>query len=105
MDFVLLALLCTAGLFLGMLVLLNIGRRIGMRRLANDPDGAMVGVGTVEGAVFGLLALLVAFSFSGAAARFDTRRQLIIAETNDIGTAYLRLDLLPPPVQPPLRDR
>jgi hypothetical protein len=52
-------------------------------------------VGTVEGAVFGLLALLVAFTFSGAAARFDTRRQLIVEETNDIGTAYLRLDLLP----------
>jgi hypothetical protein len=105
MDFVLIALLCTAGLFLGMLVLLDIGRRIGVWRLANDPDGAMVGVGTVEGAVFGLLALLVAFSFSGAAARFDTRRQLILAETNAIGTAYLRLDLLPLPAQPLLRDR
>jgi hypothetical protein len=88
-----------------MLVLLNIGRRIGVRRLANDPEGAMVGVGAVEGAVFGLLALLVAFTFSGAAARFDTRRQLIIEETNDIGTAYLRLDLLPLPAQQPLRDR
>jgi hypothetical protein len=105
MNFMLVALLCTAGLFLGMLVCLRLGRRIGVRRLAHDPDGAMVGVGTVEGAVFGLLALLVAFSFSGAAARFDTRRQLIIAETNDIGTAYLRLDLLPLPAQPPLRDR
>jgi hypothetical protein len=59
----------------------------------------------VEGAVFGLLALLVAFTFSGAAARFDTRRQLILEETNDIGTAYLRLDLLPLSAQPPLRDR
>ena len=76
-----------------------------VRRLANDPDGAMVGVGTLEGAVFGLLALLVAFAFSGAAVRFETRRQLIIEETNDVGTAYLRLDLLPLPAQPPLRDR
>jgi hypothetical protein len=105
MDFMIIGLLCTAGLFLGMLVLLDIGRRIGVRRLANDPDGAMVGVGTVEGAVFGLLALLVAFTFSGAAARFDTRRQLIIEETNDIGTAYLRLELLPLHAQPLLRDR
>ena len=47
--------------------------------------------------------LLVAFTFSGAAARFDTRRQLIVEETNAIGTASLRLDLLPAAVQPPLR--
>jgi len=103
MPLIMVALLCTAGLFFGMLVLLEIGRRIGVRRLASDPEGATVGVGTVEGAIFGLLALLVAFTFSGAAARFDTRRHLIVEETNDIGTAYLRLDLLPTAAQPPLR--
>ena len=94
---------CTAGLFVGMLVLLEVGRRIGVRRLARDPEGATVGLGTVEGAVFGLLGLLVAFTFSGAAARFDTRRQLIIEEANAVGTAYLRLELLPTAAQPSLR--
>lgn len=104
MSPIMVVLLYTAGLFFGMLVFLEIGRRIGVRRLASDPEGATVGLGTVEGAVFGLLALLVAFTFSGAAARFDTRRQLIVEETNDIGTAYLRLDLLPPSAQPALRE-
>ena len=103
MPLIMAVLLYTAGVFCGMLVLLEIGRRIGVRRLASDPEGATVGVGTVEGAIFGLLALLVAFTFSGAAARFDTRRHLIVEETNDIGTAYLRLDLLPTAAQPPLR--
>jgi hypothetical protein len=42
------------GLFLGMLILLEVGRRIGARRLAEDPKGAEAGVGTVEGAVFAL---------------------------------------------------
>ena len=93
------------GLFFGMLVLLEIGRRIGIRRLAKDPEGAEAGVGTVEGAVFALLGLLIAFTFSGAASRFDTRRQLIIEETNDIGTAYLRLDLLSAEAQPGLREK
>ncbi len=93
------------GLFLGMLVLLELGRRIGMRRLAEDPEGAEAGVGTVEGAVFALLGLLIAFTFSGAASRFDMRRQLIVEETNDIGTAYLRLDLLPVETQPELREK
>jgi hypothetical protein len=57
----------------------------------------------VEGAVFSLLGLLIAFTFSGAASRFDSRRQLTIEEANDIGTAYLRLDLLPASAQPALR--
>ena len=59
----------------------------------------------MEGAVFALLGLLVAFAFSGAATRFDTRRQLIVEETNAVGTAYVRLDLLPAEVQPTLRAR
>lgn len=96
--------LLALGLMLGMLVLLEIGRRMGNHRLANDPDGARVGTGTVEGAVFALLGLLIAFTFSGAASRFDARRDLIIQETNAIGTAYLRLDLLPASAQPALRD-
>ena len=54
--------------------------------------------------MFALLGLLIAFTFSGAAVRFDQRRSLIVQETNDIGTAYLRLDLLPPSAQPALRD-
>ena len=41
----------------------------------------------------------------GAAARFDTRRQLIVEEPNAIGTAYVRLDLLPTDAQPTLRER
>ena len=96
--------LFTLGLFLGMLILLEIGRRIGVRRMAKDSEGAQEGVGAVEGAVFGLLGLLIAFTFSGAASRFDTRRQLIVEETNNIGTAYLRLDLLPAGARPAIRE-
>ena len=104
MDPVLAASLFAVTLFLGILLLLEVGRRIGVRRMANDAAGALAGTGAVEGAVFGLLGLLIAFTFSGAAARFDTRRQLIVEETNAIGTAYLRLDLLPADLQPPLRE-
>jgi hypothetical protein len=92
------------GLFLGMLLLVEFGRRMGIRRMAKDPEGARAGIGAVEGAVFGLLGLLIAFTFSGAAIRFDSRRQLIVEETNAIGTAYLRIDLLPPDEQPALRE-
>ena len=100
----LVASLLALGLMLGMLALLEIGRRMGDRRLANDPEGARAGTGTVEGAVLALLGLLIAFTFSGAASRFDARRDLIVQETNAIGTAYLRIDLLPAGAQPALRD-
>jgi len=104
MDPGLAASLFTVGLFFGMLLLLEVGRRIGVRRIAKDPEGASAGLGAVEGAVFGLLGLLLAFTFSGAASRFDTRRQLVVEEANAIGTAYLRLDLLPAAAQPALRE-
>jgi hypothetical protein len=92
------------GLFLGMLLLLETGRRIAIRRLAQDPEGAREGLGVVEGAVFSLLGLLIAFTFSGAATRFEGRRHLIVEEANDIGTAYLRIHLLPASAQPALRE-
>ena len=92
------------GLFVGMLIMLEIGRRIGARQLAKDPEGARTGTGTIEAAIFGLLGLLIAFTFSGAVSRFDNRRHLIVEETNAIGTAYLRLDLLPASRQPALRE-
>jgi hypothetical protein len=98
------ALLLTLGLFAGMVVLLNVGRRIGARRLARDPDAARVGTGAIDGAVFALLGLMIAFTFSGASTRFDERRTLIVQEANNIGTAYLRLDLLPADAQPALRE-
>ena len=91
-------------LLAGMVGFLEIGRRIGIRRVAVDAEGVREGAGAVEGAVFGLLGLLLAFTFSGAASRFDERRHLIVEEANAIGTAYLRLDLLPAEEQPPLRD-
>jgi len=88
----------------GIIVLLEVGRRIGARRLAEEGETAAKGFGAIESAVFALLGLILAFSFSGALARFDARRHLVVAEANDIGTAFLRIDLLPTDAQAPMRD-
>jgi hypothetical protein len=90
--------------FASILLLMEIGRRFGERDRKQDPENAASGTGSVEAAVFGLMGLLLAFTFSGAASRFDARRQLIVEESNTIGTAYLRIDLLPAQSQPTLRD-
>lgn len=101
-NFLIVVPLLCGGLFLGMLLFIEIGRRIGVRRHSADPGSAHAGSGAVDGAVFALLG--IAFTFSGAASRFDERRHLVVEEANDIGTAWLRIDLLPEHRQPALRD-
>lgn len=101
--FIMVITLLALGLFFGMLLFLEAGRRIGARRAASEGDGGAAGISALEGSLFALLGLIIAFTYSGALARFDTRRQLDVEEVNDIGTAYLRLDLLPAEAQPPLR--
>jgi len=96
--------LFAASLLLGTLVFLELGRRFGLRQMALHGEKAHAGHGAVEGAVFALLGLLIAFSFSGAMSRFDARRHLIVDESNAIGTAWLRLDLFSPAAQPAMRE-
>jgi hypothetical protein len=103
-GFTLSAALAAGVLFLAMLALLEVGRRLGVRRAAREGDAAHAGAGVVDGAVFALLGLLIAFSFSGAASRFDERRKLVVEEANAIGTAYLRVDLLPAAAQGEMRQ-
>ncbi|MGC2057137.1 MAG: hypothetical protein WA653_02695 [Candidatus Sulfotelmatobacter sp.] len=82
-------------LFSGMLLLLEIGRRFGVKRRPKESDGERGSLGTIEGAVFALFGLLMAFTFSGAASRFNEKRMMIAEEANTIETAYLRLRLVP----------
>lgn len=93
------------GLFAAMLLLLVIGHRLGRRRLAGETDQERVGIVSIETAIFGLMGLIFAFTYSGAAQRFEQRRVLTIQEANAVGTVYLRLDLLPEAVRPALRDK
>jgi hypothetical protein len=93
------------GLFLCIVLFVEIGRRVGTRRVAEETERARAVLNTIETAIYALLGLLIAFTFSGAAYRFDTRRALTVQEANAIGTAYLRLDLLPTVAQAPLREK
>jgi hypothetical protein len=96
--------LSVGGMFAAVLTMLETGRRLGTRY--KSPGGEKNGsTAAVEGAVFALMGLLIAFTFSGAASRFDERRRMIVQEANAIGTAYLRIDLLPADMQAPLRAK
>jgi hypothetical protein len=102
LAFALVNLLVVCSLFVAMMALQRFGRRLGerYRRLGRDKGGTS----PAEGAVYGLLSLFMAFTFSGAGTRFEARRHLVVQEANAIGTAWLRLDVLPTEAQPHLRD-
>jgi hypothetical protein len=66
---------------------------------ATEDDAA-----SVSGASLGLLALLLAFTYSVASSHYDLRKQLVLKEANAIGTAFLRADLSPAPQRAELRE-
>jgi hypothetical protein len=104
LRFALLTVAIGLALFVVMLVVIESGRRFGVRQAAARGTEARAGVGVVDGAVYGMLALLVGFMFSGAAGRFDERRHLIAHEVNNMGTAWQRIDVLPDEQQNVIRE-
>lgn len=83
--------LTSAGLVFGFLGAgFLVGRRHG-RLEANREAGP---VGAAAAACLGLLAFLLGFTFNMAASRLDARKALVLDESNAIGTAWLRADLL-----------
>lgn len=104
LRFIIIAVGLAVALFAGMMFMLDAGRRIALRQIELHGPDARIGVGIVDGAVYAMLALLIGFSFSGAATRFDARRALVAREVNAVGNAWRFIDLLPSDAQGPLRD-
>ena len=88
LDFLVLLALCAAAFELAR----ALARRL-LRRATGD-DGDSSETHALSG-VFGLLALLMAFSFGMALDRYEERRELVVAEANALGTFASRLALLP----------
>ena len=53
----------------------------------------------MQTAVAAILGLLLAFTVSMAVSRFEDRKHAVVDEANAIGTAYLRVSLLPDPLR------
>ena len=104
MQTIILSIVFAAGLFAGVLVCMRLGWRVGRKRLLSLGEDGHAGLGAIDGAVFGLMGLLIAFTFTGAASRFNDRRDLVTQHVNAIGTAWLRLDLLAEPEREKARD-
>jgi hypothetical protein len=82
--------------FLFLLIFINwMGYRFKGMHIRKFPGTEHVGIGPTEGSLLGLTALLLSFTFGMTATKYELRRQHIVAETNEIGTAILRCDLFP----------
>jgi hypothetical protein len=73
------------------------GYRLGKWRRSHTSDEKELPVGAMVASILGLVALVLGFTFSLAASRFDARRMAVLEEANAIGTAELRSRLLPEP--------
>jgi uncharacterized membrane protein (UPF0136 family) len=80
-------------IFVLMLLFYYAGMKFGIYRTRNSDQNKPEEVGATEGALIGLLALLMAFTFGAASDRFVKRNNIIVNEANAIGTAALRADL------------
>jgi hypothetical protein len=73
------------------------GFRLGLRLHKTGDEARKNQIGSLQGAVLGLLGLLLGFTFAMAVQRYDTRRDLVVQEANSIGTTFLRASFLPEP--------
>jgi len=81
---------------------MEIGYRFGRRRRSGNPERSRAAAATLEGAVFGLMALLIAFTFDGAGTRFEAREALSFAKPT--GSARHTCDWIPPETRPKLQE-
>lgn len=105
MNPITIALLLSGVILVGTVASVEIGYRWGLRDARRNAPLSHEGVTSVEASAYALLGLLLAFSFAGATNRLENKRQVIVDEANAIGTAYLRVDVLPTETQPPIREQ
>ncbi|AEV98318.1 hypothetical protein A4D02_22810 [Niastella koreensis] len=65
------------------------------KKIAQRHPDKDVSLGTAEGALMGLMALLLAFTFGMTSTKYESRRQTIIDEANLLNTGLLRCKLFP----------
>lgn len=85
----------SATLFVTIVVFTEVGFRIGRYVQSHTDNEVKTLTGSIQASILGLLALLLGFTFSMSMQRFDNRSMALIEEANAIGTAMLRVQLLP----------
>lgn len=77
-----------------MLFFCELGYQFGVRAQTRGDKEFNTSLGPMVGGLLGMLAFVLAFTFSMASSQHDLRKKNVLEEANVIGTAYLRADLL-----------
>jgi uncharacterized membrane protein len=73
----------------------DLGYRLARRGREAQSELTRTQITSIQAASLGLLALLLGFTFAMALSRFEYRKQMVVQESNAIGTAALRSQFLP----------
>lgn len=77
-----------------MLAACEVGFRVGRRKHRTETEHSRTVSNVFKGSIFGLVALLLGFSFSATTSRHDMRQRIVLDQSNAIGTCHLRAGLL-----------
>jgi hypothetical protein len=69
------------------------------RRVSHLSDTLKEPFGVLQGALLGVVGLILAFGLSLAVNRYENRRDAVVDEANTIGTTFLRAQTLPEPMR------
>jgi hypothetical protein len=87
----------TAAIFASVLLIgvAEIAFRFGLRLHRQKDEARKEQIGAIQGAMLGMVGLMLGFTFAMGLTHYDTRRNLVVREANAVGTTYLRASLLP----------
>lgn len=78
-----------------LIVSVEIGYWIGLKAKVEMTEQMKTQISTIQTAILTIFTFLLGFTFAMALSRFDNRKQMVVKESNAIGTAVLRSKLLP----------
>ena len=81
-----------------------VGHLVG-RALRSRSDSFREPLAVLQGALLGVVGLILAFGLALAVGRYESRRAAVVAEANAIGTTYLRAQTLAEPIRTRSLDR
>ncbi len=91
-------------LFFILILVFIAGFQMRKLKIKKNPTLEFEELGSISSTLLGLLALILAFTFSMANSRYDERRELAIQEANAIGTVFLRTEFFPDSVEKNLKS-
>jgi hypothetical protein len=85
------------GTILLVMLFIEVGYRLGKIAHQNSQDEKETPISGVSGAVLGLGAFIMAFTFAIVAERYQAKKELVREDANAIRVAYVRADFVPEP--------